>query len=176
MPEEWRDVVGWEGLYEVSDQGRVRSLERVVPWKGWTRTVSTRILRPGKERRSGTETVVLSNGHKVTRSVHRLVLEAFIGPCPPGMECCHFDDDRSNNRLENLRWDSSSANNYDMVRNGRHNNARKTHCPHGHEYTAANTRVDAEGWRWCRECQRVSSRERKRRHRKANPERVTQLA
>jgi hypothetical protein len=54
-----------------------------------------------------------------TRLVHRLVLEIHIGPCPPGMVTCHFPDrDPSNNRLENLRWDTPSANQLDAVRHG----------------------------------------------------------
>ena len=52
--------------------------------------------------------------------VHRLVLEAFIGPCPDGMECCHNDGDPGNNRLDNLRWDTHSANSLDAVRHGTH--------------------------------------------------------
>ena len=54
-----------------------------------------------------------------TRLVHRLVLEIHIGPCPPGMVTCHFPDrDPSNNRLENLRWDTPSANQLDAMRHG----------------------------------------------------------
>ncbi len=70
------------------------------------------------------------NGQGVTRQVHRLVLEAFVGPCPPGMECCHFpDQDPTNNRLENLRWDTKSKNireriNPDYVRGSRHQCAK----------------------------------------------------
>lgn len=52
--------------------------------------------------------------------VHRLVLEAFVGPCPDGMECCHDPDyNPSNNRLENLRWDTRKANMEDAKRHGR---------------------------------------------------------
>ena len=51
--------------------------------------------------------------------VHRLILIAFIGPCPPGMECCHENDDPLDNRISNLRWDTRASNRKDMVRNGR---------------------------------------------------------
>lgn len=62
--------------------------------------------------------------------IHRLVLEAFVGPCPPGMQACH-DPDRnpSNNRLENLRWDTSRANSADSIRHGT--------MPHGSDKWAA---------------------------------------
>jgi hypothetical protein len=52
------------------------------------------------------------------RTVHQLVLEAFVGPKPEGFECCHADDDPTNNRLENLRWDTQCANAADRIRNG----------------------------------------------------------
>ena len=50
--------------------------------------------------------------------VHRLILETFVGPCPPGMEACHGNGIRTDNRLENLRWDTRKANCADAVRHG----------------------------------------------------------
>lgn len=50
---------------------------------------------------------------------HELVLEVFVGPCPPGMEACHANDETSNNRLDNLRWDTRRENSADRKRNGR---------------------------------------------------------
>jgi hypothetical protein len=55
---------------------------------------------------------------KVPRSIRHLVLEAFVGPCPPGLDCCHWDGDPANNRLENLRWDTCKSNCDDMLRHG----------------------------------------------------------
>jgi len=52
------------------------------------------------------------------RQVHRLVLDAFVGPCPDGLEACHLDGDAGNNRVSNLRWDTSKANTDDMRRHG----------------------------------------------------------
>lgn len=51
-------------------------------------------------------------------SVHRLILEAFVGPCPPTLEACHGDNDRSNNAITNLRWDTRKANTEDRLRAG----------------------------------------------------------
>lgn len=59
------------------------------------------------------------NGRRYRDLIHRIVLETFIGPCPPGMECCHWDDDSSNNRLSNVRWGTRPENRADAVRNGR---------------------------------------------------------
>jgi hypothetical protein len=50
--------------------------------------------------------------------VHRAVLEAFVGPCPSGMEACHNDGDSSNNHLDNLRWDTPQSNEADKLRHG----------------------------------------------------------
>lgn len=67
-------------------------------------------------------------------SVHRLVLEAFIGPCPPGMEACHNDGNPRNNALSNLRWDTSENNSADKIRHGRANRGER----HGLSYLKAN--------------------------------------
>lgn len=58
-------------------------------------------------------------GVKTRRYIHRLVLEAFVGPRPEGLVCCHWDGDPSNNRLDNLRWDTHRANGADAIRHGR---------------------------------------------------------
>jgi len=112
--EEWRPVVGYDGFYEVSSIGRVRSLDRAIHdgrrYKG-------RILRQG----------VMASGHRKVQLckedhrdclVHRLVLEAFTGPCPEGKQCCHNDGDPSNNRAENLRWDTIASNAADRLKHG----------------------------------------------------------
>jgi hypothetical protein len=57
-------------------------------------------------------------GRGCMRYVHRLVLEAFIGPCPHGMEACHWDGRPENNQLSNLRWDTDLANQADSARHG----------------------------------------------------------
>jgi HNH endonuclease len=54
----------------------------------------------------------------VLKAVHRLVLEAFVGPCPEGMECRHLDGNRTNNRLDNLAWGTRIENHEDMKRHG----------------------------------------------------------
>lgn len=60
------------------------------------------------------------HGHRAgkTRPVHQLVLEAFVGPCPEGLECCHKDDNPQNNNLANLRWDTHESNMADRVGRG----------------------------------------------------------
>lgn len=68
--------------------------------------------------------VDLGKGNK--ELVHRLVLEAFVGPCPAGMECRHLDGDKSNNRLDNLCWGTKSENYHDKVKHGTVNVAKGT--------------------------------------------------
>ena len=59
--------------------------------------------------------------------VHRLVLETFIGYRPDGLECCHWDDVKTNNRLDNLRWDDKAAQQYDFHRNVQEGRAKSPH-------------------------------------------------
>ena len=143
--EHWLPVVGYEGRYEISDLGNVWSC------------LSNKLLAQTSTRQGRMQVTLLPNTgkrNKKTVSVHRLVLEAFIGPCPEGMECCHWNDDPADNRLENLRWDTRSANAKDKIRNGHNANLNKTYCPHWHKYDEKNTYYDSNGGRNCRACRR----------------------
>ena len=115
--EEWRDIEGFDGMYEVSNEGRVRS------WKNCHkgRLETPKILKHGVDG-LGRNGVHLYKGDtaKTTR-VHRLVLNAFVGTCPEGMECCHYNGDASDNHLSNLRWDTPKNNQADKLRHGTHN-------------------------------------------------------
>lgn len=119
--EQWRAVVGFEGKYEVSDRGRVRSLDRLVAVK----------KRDGKRyniRRRGTILAlqldtygyhVVSVCDRKRLFVHRAVLEAFVGPAPRQTEGCHKNDIKNDNRLSNLYWGTRIENCADGKRNGR---------------------------------------------------------
>lgn len=97
--------------------------------------------------------------------VHRLVLEAFVGPCPDGKECCHRDGDPTNNSLGNLYWGTHGQNMNDQVRHGTHTLASANECKQGHEFTVENTIIRPAGGRDCRECNRRRSRESMRKRR-----------
>lgn len=161
--EEWRPIPGYEGCYEVSSIGRVRSLPR---WRsvGSGRRLcppEIRLLKPYQDR-NGYLRVGLS-GPQTSRStpIHRLVLSAFVGPCPPGMQACHRNDIPDDNRIENLRWDTASANTFDKIANGNHYQSAQTHCKHGHEFTPENTMLHARGrGRRCRACMHAQSKAR----------------
>lgn len=104
MIEEWKPVVGYEGLYEVSSLGRVRSLDRYVKnnYSYWLR--KGKVLSPEKNKDGYLLVSLCCNGKRYLRTVHRLVAEAFI-PNPDNLpEVNHINEDKSNNRVENLEW------------------------------------------------------------------------
>lgn len=157
MSERWIPVVGWEGYYEVSDRGQVRSVDReIVRSDGQVRRFKGKVLSPGTNRH-GYPMVALSRpGKSKTMKVHRLVLHAFVGECPKGMEACHNNGVRADASLTNLRWDTPSNNQLDRRKHGTDHQVRKTHCPQGHEYTSENTKVipSRPTARYCRQCHR----------------------
>lgn len=160
--EKWRPVVGFENAYEVSDQGRIRSLARTVFRSGCPVRLKEKLLNPWTQK-GGYPTVSLRSGGKTTnKALHTLVLEAFVGPRPAKMEGCHNDGNPLNNTPSNLRWGTRSDNVQDALSHGTHNHARKTHCKRGHEFTSENTRIytfpNGVTARFCRACKRYSNR------------------
>lgn len=152
--ERWRPILGWEGIYEVSDHGRVRSLPRAVPRidgkRHWRRG---QILKPSPNGTGHAQVGLALGGVSTMRLVHRMVLLAFVGEPAPSLIGCHNDGDPTNNHLSNLRWDTRRSNNLDTVRHGGNHNANQTHCKWGHEFAGQNLRVDPKsGKRSCREC------------------------
>jgi hypothetical protein len=117
--ETWKDVIGYEGLYAVSNLGRVKRLRRVVDrnnqWGKHKLELKERILR-GSINKQGYVIVELLGSVRV--GVHRLVLESFVGPCPDGMFGRHLDGNPANNRIDNLRWGSVTENNRDKILHG----------------------------------------------------------
>ena len=119
MDETWKSVPGYEGLYEVSDRGRVRSLDRIVHRKdGRTRRSAGRVLKAHPYDRYGHVHVSLYDlqGGRKNVPVHYLVLGAFVGPRPEGLDICHSNRQSEDNRLCNLRYDTRSANVRDYYR------------------------------------------------------------
>jgi hypothetical protein len=169
--EYWLAVPGFEGQYDASNLGRVRSLDRVVVRRGQTPTLSVRgrILAANPDI-AGYPVVSLPG--RTPRRVHTLVMAAFVGDCPDGLEVCHHRDIKADNRLCELRYDSHAANHADKTRNGHDHNANKTRCPAGHPYAGENLMIGRRGngrtFRMCRTCQRENDRDRKRARRLAS--------
>lgn len=125
--EQWRAVPEWEGLYEVSDRGRVRSLSRSVErdfvWgRGSVRgrgfqNFTGRVISVYQDK--GRPIVRISGrGRRATLAVHRMVAAAFLGPKPRGHEVAHNNGDAHDNRVENLRYATPIENAADKVRHG----------------------------------------------------------
>lgn len=155
--ERWLPVVGYEGIYEVSDAGSVRSLDRVGVrghrYRG-------RPLAPAVGV-NGYPAVSLRDhyGRKLTRTVHRMVVEAFCGPIPEGLEVRHRNGIRTDSRLRNLHLGTRSENMLDRRDHGTCPQSNRTECPRGHALIAPNLVRSkwAAGVRQCRACHRESA-------------------
>ena len=133
-PEKWRPVVGFEGIYEVSDLGRVRSLRFRNKQTDRVRA-EPKILALWTHCKVYCGVTLRRDGKSISRLVHQLVLEAFVGPRPPGTESAHGPAGPSVNRPSNLRWATSKENTADIIAAG--------NMPMGERhYTARLTAVD----------------------------------
>lgn len=122
--EEWREIPGWEGLYMASNLGRVRSIDRTIIKKVSRNGRMATIQRKGKIISQSLDSHgypmlnLCAGGKRSAALVHQLVLFAFVGPKPEGMESRHLDGVRSNNRIENLCWGTALENAADKKRHG----------------------------------------------------------
>lgn len=120
--EEWRDIKGYEGLYQVSDWGRVKALKRNAVGKGRNQYDDEHILKLHKCIRCGKERVqatLYKNGVKKYPVVSRLVYEAFVGDIPEDIQVNHIDENPSNNVLSNLNLMTPKENSNWGTRNER---------------------------------------------------------
>ncbi len=123
MKEIWKDIPGYEGEYQASNLGRIKSLERKVKSKNqytnkeFYRTVPSCILKPGQYSKNGHVSVVLGKGTN-GQPVHKLVAITFLGPYPKGQEVLHINGIPKDNRLENLRYGTRTENILDVYYQG----------------------------------------------------------
>jgi hypothetical protein len=124
--ENWKAVVGFEGLYEVSDRGRVRSLDREVPSRFGQRTIPGRVMKLAKDSAGYLSLLLYQRSEGKSKRpckrelVSRLVVISFLGlPNNPNDQANHIDFDRSNNLLTNLEWKTPSGNVQHSVLAGR---------------------------------------------------------
>lgn len=110
MKELWKNINSHQGIYQVSNLGHVK---RII--NGWG-TKAGKMLKSRIYNHGYCNVALWSNGQRIDRPVHRLVLEAFVGHRPPGMECRHLDGNKQNNRLDNLQWGTRSENQRDSIR------------------------------------------------------------
>lgn len=156
MEEVWKDIKGYEGLYQVSNLGCIKSLSRPTNITEEKNILVRKMISDGfseskicqfvnlhsfdiyrikkniapsftkekflkfdiKKSTGHLRVTLCKNGKTKRYSVHRLVLETFIGLCPLGMECRHLDNNPRNNRLDNLKWDTHYNNIQDKYKFG----------------------------------------------------------
>lgn len=156
-PENWLPVVGYEGYYEVSDLGSVRSLPRILT-DG--RTFKGRVLKP-QTLNFGHQSVTLSRGNVARRHlVHRLLLTAFDRQPEPHEDARHLNGVPADNRLINLAWGTRGENCRDTVKHGKHPFATRLVCPQGHALIEPNLErwTFSRGSRKCLSCTRARAK------------------
>lgn len=147
--ERWLPIVGFEGHYEVSSHGRVKSIDK----QPTDRVYTGKVLIPSLDKQTGYLGVRLClNGRRHSRRVHRLVAEAFIDEADGKLHVNHIDGDKLNNSAENLEWVTP----YENIRHAidvighrpdykrlssifEGKSSKRTHCKRGHKLTPENT-------------------------------------
>lgn len=147
--ERWLPVVGWESSYQVSDLGRVRSIDR-LDLRGHRQR--GKILKPRPTGDGHQKVALCGAGIRHDRHIHQLVIEAFVGPRPERHEVRHLNGIPDDNRLSNLSYGTRGQNLRDRVLHGTDHNVTKTECPAGHPYDSVNTYLHPTGRRCCRAC------------------------
>lgn len=117
MEEIWKPIKNYPG-YDVSNLGRIRSYHIPGRSRGYIHSQPQRIRRiyPGK--RYQTVNLTRSNGTQTRIDVHTIVAMAFLGDKPEGLEICHNDGNKQNNRVSNLRYDTHRSNELDAIKHG----------------------------------------------------------
>lgn len=145
----WKDVLGYEGRYQISSLGRLKGPRGITEGSVGSRGYIQVCLRRPKEK------------YGETKNVHVLVAEMFLGKRPEGMHVCHADGNKNNNELSNLRYDTPK-NNWDdfRINPGKTSHSiGKKECPMGHSLKSPNLMKSQleRGWRSCLACSRARS-------------------
>jgi len=167
----WRDIPGYAGLYQVSDAGKVRSVDREVSdGKGGKRKLKGQTLMSAPSSKGYHTVALCKNGVQKTHNVHRLVAETFLGTCPEGEEVCHSSNGKSDNTATSLRYGTRSDNLLDKRIDGTHRGrkvvrsdgaefinmseaAEETGCRRAHIWRVCNNRRNTAGgfgWQYAR--------------------------
>jgi len=159
MEEIWKPVPGYEGLYDVSNHGRVRSHDQILNRKNGTVRWKGKVLKRQRGSKGHYGVNLHKDGKSKTHYIHRLVAEQFLDNPEQHPLVRHLDDVKENNHVSNLAWGTHADNMQDAIRNGRNFNRQlhKTHCPKGHPYSGDNLYLDPKkGRRHCIECKKIS--------------------
>lgn len=122
MPEIWKDIPGYEGYYQASDSGNIKSLGRNISYllngKEVIRFQKEKILKPRVRKDKRLQVDLQKNKNKTSNNIHKLIALAFLGVRPEGKEVAHEDGNCQNNKLRNLRYATSQENEEDKIRHG----------------------------------------------------------
>jgi hypothetical protein len=117
--EKWADIPRFEGQYQVSNLGRVKSLQRMRKTKSNGVAVHKERILKQSTNCNGYKFLTLSrNGVRNFYLIHKLVLISFVSPAEAGMQCRHLDGNPKNNNLKNLKWGTSQENLLDKIKHG----------------------------------------------------------
>lgn len=160
--EKWTPVVGFEGLYEVSDAGRVRSVRKAEP----------RHLRTYLRQRGYPYVVLHRDGERYDIALHRVVMTSFVGPRPVGLEIRHLDGDPMNAALSNLTYGTHLQNMADAMEHGTTGLGitREVCVKNLHPLSGDNVYYRRDGRRQCRACRRAADRANAKRYRASRRE------
>ena len=151
---EWKPVTGFEGLYEVSDCGEVRSLSHEAQSGRGSYIKVGRVLKQTTRPKGYKAVNLWRDGRTSAHLVHRLVAAAFYGPSP--LQVRHKNGNPADNVVSNLLYGTNAQNQQDSVRHRTHHMSRKTHCKNDHPFDDANTyhytTVRGGPGRSCRKC------------------------
>lgn len=149
MEEIFKDVPHYEGLYQVSNFGRVKSLQRLVKHNyGGLKTLKERLLRIGIDSCGYCVVVLCKNGYKETFKVHRIVAQCFLIPIKDKTHVNHKDGNKSNNSIDNIEWCNRSENVIHAIKTGLLKIKKgKEHCNYGSENKVSKKVIDTKSGR-----------------------------
>lgn len=145
--EEWRPVPGYEGVYEASSLGRIRSLKRLVEFPDGRKSywIAGRILKQQMGTHEHLQVDLSVEGVRRRYDVHYLVCCAFYGPRVAPNECCHNDGIPTNNESSNLRWGTRESNMQDRLTHGVSNRGSRNGMSKLTELQATRIKKSASG-------------------------------